>query len=313
VIEVRNLTKYFGDLKAVDDISFSVQRGEVLGFLGPNAAGKTTTMRILTGFMPASEGTASVAGYDVFENGIEVKRRVGYLPENPPLYRDMTVTEYLRFAAQVKGVAHRALAAETERVIERVSIGDVRHKFIDKLSKGYKQRVGLAQALLNNPPVLVFDEPTVGLDPKQIIEVRELIRSLGEDHTVILSTHILPEVSMTCSRVVIINAGRLVAVDTPANLTARLKGSETIVVEVAGAPEEIRGKIMKMEDVLSLSLHTDAGVMHCRIESKVNTDIRGRLAALIVNGGWELRELRREALSLEDVFLKLTTREEELD
>ena len=231
MIEVEHLTKRYGHIVAVDDISFQVNKGEILGFLGPNGAGKTTTMRVLTGYIPATEGRAVVAGYDVFEQPIEAKRRTGYLPETPPLYPDMTVREYLHFVAKIKGVAPKERTARVEQVMSRTWVSDMAGRACGKLSKGYRQRVGLAQALIHNPDVLILDEPTAGLDPKQIIETRRLIKELAGDHTIILSTHILPEVSQTCERVVIINKGKVVAVDTPANLTRRLRGSETMFVQ----------------------------------------------------------------------------------
>jgi len=315
VIEVRNLVKYYGDFPAVKDITFSVEKGEILGFLGPNAAGKTTTMRIITGYMPATRGTVKVAGYDVFEHPLEVKKRIGYLPENPPLYMDMRVRDYLKFVAEIKGVDRKGINAEVERVAELVSITHVLDRYTQKLSKGYRQRVGLAQALINNPPVLILDEPTIGLDPKQIIEVRELIRSLGSEHTIILSTHILPEVSMTCSRVVIINEGKLVAMDTPENLTARLQGSETVFVEVEGPIQDMLGAIEKMEEVISATVEQRKGdeVGLFKVQARVGSDIRKKLASLVVNSNWGLLELRPEKLSLEEIFLKLTTKEEELN
>jgi ABC-2 type transport system ATP-binding protein len=230
VIEVQNLTKRYGPFTAVEDVSFKVERGEILGFLGPNGAGKTTTMRILTGYMPATEGKAFVAGFDVFEQPVEAKRRTGYLPETPPLYPDMTVAEYLAFVAKIKGVPSAERKQRTAAVMERTRIADMANRLCVRLSKGYRQRVGLAQALIHNPDVLILDEPTAGLDPKQIIETRQLIKELAGDHTIILSTHILPEVSQTCQRVVIINKGKVVAVDTPDNLTARLRGSETLYI-----------------------------------------------------------------------------------
>ena len=233
MIEVQHLTKRYGRVTAVDDVSFRVERGEILGFLGPNGAGKTTTMRILTGYMPATEGKAIVAGFDVFDQPIEAKRRTGYLPETPPLYPDMSVSEYLDFVAKIKGVpVGRPARSASSTVMERTRIADMANRLCGKLSKGYKQRVGLAQALIHNPDVLILDEPTAGLDPKQIIETRELIKELAGDHTIILSTHILPEVAQTCQRVVIINKGQVVAVDTPDNLTARLRGSETMYLQV---------------------------------------------------------------------------------
>lgn len=315
MIEVQNLVKHYGNVMAVDDISFTVEKGEVLGFLGPNAAGKTTTMRVITGYMPASSGTVKVAGYDVFEQGLEVKKRIGYLPENPPLYFDMRVKDYLRFAASIKNVEHKKINIEVDRVADRASIQEVMDNHISKLSKGFKQRVGLAQSLINNPPVLVFDEPTIGLDPKQIIEVRELIRSLSDEHTVILSTHILPEVSMTCNRVVIINEGKLVAVDTPDNLTARLKGSESIMLEVEGPIPDVQSAVEKVENVTSVSVKPSAkeNLANYKIESKIGKDVRKELASLIVNNGWGLLELKPEGLSLEEVFMRLTTKEEEMN
>ena len=238
MIEVQHVTKRYGRVTAVDDVSFRVERGEILGFLGPNGAGKTTTMRILTGYMPATEGRATVAGFDIFTHPIEAKRRTGYLPETPPLYPDMTVREYLDFVARIKGVPASERKQRVTTVMERTRVADMADRHCAKLSKGYRQRVGLGQALIHNPDVLILDEPTAGLDPKQIIETRDLIRSLAGDHTIVLSTHILPEVAQTCQRVVIINRGRVVAVDTPDNLTARLKGAETMYVQVdAGADE----------------------------------------------------------------------------
>ena len=236
MIEVQHLTKRYGTVTAVDDVSFRVERGEILGFLGPNGAGKTTTMRILTGYMPAAEGSATVAGYDVFDQPLEAKRRTGYLPETPPLYPDMTVREYLDFVAQASRACRSAeRTARVDAVMKRTRVDDMADRHCGKLSKGYRQRVGLAQALIHDPEVLILDEPTAGLDPKQIIETRDLIRGLAGDHTIILSTHILPEVAQTCQRVVIINKGRVVAVDTPDNLTARLSGAETMYVQVDAA------------------------------------------------------------------------------
>ena len=244
MIEVQNLTKRYGPFTAVDDVSFRAERGEILGFLGPNGAGKTTTMRILTGYMPPTDGKAMVGGYDVQEKPIEAKRRTGYLPETPPLYPEMTVRDYLDFCARIKGVPRAERATRVKTSMERTRIADVAQRHCGKLSKGYRQRVGLAQALLHNPEVLILDEPTAGLDPKQIIETRQLIKQLGGDHTVILSTHILPEVSQTCHRVVIINKGRVVAIDSPDNLTARLRGTETMFLQVdasgADATEALR-------------------------------------------------------------------------
>jgi len=315
VIEVQNLVKHYGSVKAVDNISFTVAKGEILGFLGPNAAGKTTTMRIITGYMPASAGTVKVAGYDVFEQGQEVKKRIGYLPENPPLYSDMRVREYLTFVARIKGVNPKTINAEVDRVAERLSVLEVMDNLISNLSKGYKQRVGLAQALLNNPPVLIFDEPTNGLDPRQIIEVREIIKSLGSDHTVILSTHILPEVSMTCNRVAIINEGKLVKIDTPENLTKQLRGSESIILQVEGPMNEVELALSQHQSVTAVAVQPTGkeNIATYRVETSIGSDIRKELASLVVNRGWGLLELKAESLSLEDIFLKLTTKEEEVN
>ncbi len=249
MIEVQHLSKRYGPVTAVDDVSFRVERGEILGFLGPNGAGKTTTMRILTGYMPATTGKAIVAGFDVFDQPIEAKRRTGYLPETPPLYPDMTIVEYLNFVAKIKGVAAADRRHRVKTIMDRTRVADMANRLCAKLSKGYKQRVGLAQALIHNPDVLILDEPTAGLDPKQIIETRELIKELAGDHTIILSTHILPEVSQTCQRVVIINKGRVVAVDTPDNLTSRLRGSETMYVQVDSAGADIAASLGRVAGV----------------------------------------------------------------
>src|ERR1017187_2797783 len=249
MILVEGLTKRYGRATAVNNISFEVKKGDIVGFLGPNGAGKTTTMRMLTCFLPPSEGKATVAGFDVVENPMEVKRRIGYLPETPPLYPEMEVREYVEFTGRIKGISSADIGRRTAEVIERCALGDVRNKLISKLSKGYRQRVGLAQALIHNPDVLILDEPTAGLDPKQIIETRKLIRSLAGQHTIILSTHILPEVSSTCETVIIINQGKLEAVDPPANLTSRLQGHETVFVDVEGPVAEVAGKLGQLSGV----------------------------------------------------------------
>jgi len=298
---------------AVDDVSFRVERGEILGFLGPNGAGKTTTMRILTGYMPASDGRATVAGYDVFEQPLEAKRRTGYLPETPPLYPDMTVREYLDFVARIKMGGTATSAQRRSRVtavMERTRVADMASRLCGKLSKGYRQRVGLAQAIIHNPEVLILDEPTAGLDPKQIIETRELVRSLAGDHTVILSTHILPEVAQTCQRVVIINKGRVVAVDTPDNLTSRLRGTETLYVQVEGGGAEAARVLEVVPGVTRVSLADQRnGTAGYEVESAKGQDVRRDLARAVVNRGWGLLELRPVRMSLEEIFLHLTTEE----
>jgi len=314
MIEVKQVTRYFGRVMAVDRVSFQVEKGEILGFLGPNAAGKTTTMRILTTYLPATSGTASVAGFDVHQDSMQVRKRIGYLPENPPLYTEMRVDDYLEFVARIKGVDPRTRKHAIAETMDKTGISSVSRRVIKQLSKGFKQRVGLAQALVHNPDVLILDEPTVGLDPKQIIEVRELIRSLAGDHTIILSTHILPEVSMTCERVVIIDQGRVVAEDTPDNLTRKLAGSQRFTL-IAGGPAggilELLGKVEGVRQVKLLESGAPAQTHQFHIEGDAEGSINPAIARAIVEKGWDLFELRPEGLSLEDVFLRVTTREEE--
>ena len=310
MIEVQQLTKRYGPVTAVEDISFRVERGEIFGFLGPNGAGKTTTMRILTGYMPATQGKAIVAGFDVFDQPIEAKRRTGYLPETPPLYPDMTVREYLDFVARIKGVPGGERASRVDAVMKRAHVDDMASRHCGKLSKGYRQRVGLAQALIHNPEVLILDEPTAGLDPKQIIETRDLIRSLAGDHTIVLSTHILTEVSQTCQRVVIINKGRVVAVDTPDNLTARLRGAETLYVQVDAGGADAVPALERIPGVTRVApADHRAGSGAYEVESERGRDVRRDLAREIVTRGWGLLELRPMRMSLEEVFLQVTTEE----
>ena len=312
MITVENLTKRYAAKTAIDGVAFKVEKGEILGFLGPNGAGKTTTMRIITGYMPASEGTVQVDGFDVFENPLDVRRRIGYLPENPPLYLEMPVNVYLRFVAKIKGVPRDQLENEVLRVMERVNIVDVKDRIIAKLSKGYKQRVGIAQALLNDPPVMILDEPTIGLDPKQIHEVRELIKDLAGKHTVVLSTHILPEVEQTCHRVIIIDHGRIVAVDTPQNLRFQLQGAERITIEVGGPTSEIMSKVRSLPGVVDIKKVGDTDGHHTfQVEGELKKDIRSDLARVIVQNGWGLYGLQAATMSLEDIFLKLTTTDAE--
>ena len=310
MIEVQHLTKRYGRVTAVDDVSFRVERGEILGFLGPNGAGKTTTMRILTGYMPATEGRAMIGGFDLFDKPIEAKRRTGYLPETPPLYPDMTVREYVDFVARIKGVPAKERRDRVDTVMKRTHVADMADRHCAKLSKGYRQRVGLAQAIIHNPEVLILDEPTAGLDPKQIMETRDLIRSLAGDHTIILSTHILPEVSQTCQRVVIINKGRVVAVDTPDNLTARLSGAETMYVQVDADGADAEAALTTLPGVTRVVAAEQRGtVVAFEVESERGTDVRRDIARTVVNRGWGLLELRPMRLSLEEVFLQVTTEE----
>jgi len=311
MITVKDLTKRYARTVAVDQISFAVEKGQIVGFLGPNGAGKTTTMRMLTCFLPPSSGTATVAGFDVLEQPLEVKRRIGYLPETPPLYPEMETTEYLTFVGKLKGLSGSQLKQRVDFVCERCAISDVKKKILGKLSKGYRQRVGLAQAIIHNPDVLILDEPTAGLDPKQINETRDLIKGLAGDHTIILSTHILPEVEQTCQQVIIINKGKLVATDSVENLQARARGSESVLVEVAGRNgnldlsavqrrlEQIRG----VGRVQYKTSHANRSVFE--VESQKGF-VRGDLARAVVEAGWDLNELRPAAVSLEEIFLQLT-------
>jgi ABC-2 type transport system ATP-binding protein len=308
VIEVQHLTKRYGPVTAVDDISFRVERGEILGFLGPNGAGKTTTMRILTGYMPATAGKAIVAGFDVFDQPIEAKKRTGYLPETPPLYPDMSVAEYLAFVAKIKGVPPAERTQRIRTVMERTRIADMANRLCSRLSKGYRQRVGLAQAIIHNPDVLILDEPTAGLDPKQIIETRALIKELAGNHTIILSTHILPEVSQTCQRVVIINKGHVVAIDTPDALTSRLRGSETMYLQVDPSGADASAALTRVPGVRRIAESDRHGAaIGYEIESETGHDVRRELARAIVSNGWGLLELRPMRMSLEEIFLSLTT------
>ena len=309
MIEVQHLTKRYGPFTAVDDVSFRVEKGEILGFLGPNGAGKTSTMRVITGYMPASDGKVVVAGHDVFSDPIEAKKRTGYLPETPPLYPDMTVREYLHFASRIKagGLSTAERTARVDAVMKKAHVDDMASRQCGKLSKGYKQRVGLAQALIHDPEVLVLDEPTAGLDPKQITETRDLIRSLGGSHTIILSTHILPEVAQTCQRVVIINKGKVVAIDTPENLTHQLKGAATLYVQVAGSQDAtaLLSALPGVSKVTAADRHeTFTGY---EVEAEANRDVRTDVARAVVQQGLGLLELRPTRITLEEIFLQLTT------
>ena len=310
MIEVSDLRKTYGRFDAVSGVSFTVGKGEILGFLGPNGAGKTTTMRILTGFMPATSGRATVAGYDVFTSPMEAKRSVGYLPEVPPLYLDLDVTSFLDFCTRIKGVKPAERKAKIDRAIEKARLGEVQHKLIGRLSKGFRQRVGIAQAILADPPVLILDEPTAGLDPQQIIETRDLIKSLGGDHTIILSTHILPEVSMTCNRVVIISRGRVVAEDTPANLTARLSSKGALRLEVRADTREAFDALRDVDGIVTVNPRTSAaGVTVLELQAEEGVDIRAAAARAVVAANIDLLSLTQVSLSLEDVFLELTTKD----
>jgi ABC-2 type transport system ATP-binding protein len=313
MIEVEQLSKSYGPIKAIDDISFAVEKGEILGFLGPNGAGKSTTMRILTCFMPPTSGTARIAGYDVFKDSLQVRRRIGYVPENAPLYTDMPVVSFLKFVGEIKGLSRRERLRQVGEVMDACGVKDVQHRYIGKLSKGYRQRVALAQALLGNPDVLILDEPTIGLDPRQIIDIRQLIKSLAGQKTVILSSHILPEVSMTCQRVIIINRGRLVAVDTPENLTTKLQKSSRLLVRVEGPAADVVRALGVVPGVQTVKQDGigPTNVVTCVVESEKDRDVRKDIAAAVVRQNWGLLELRPVDLTLEEVFVRLVTEEKE--
>ena len=311
-IEVKHLTKFYGSARGINDVSFSVKQGEIMGFLGPNGSGKTTTMRILTCFFPQTSGAARICGYDTLKNPLEVRQRLGYLPETVPLYLDMPVFSYLKFFAEIKGVARSKRKSKVDEVIQRCGITDVAHRIIGKLSKGYRQRVGIAQSLLHDPEVLILDEPTIGLDPRQIIEIRNLIKSLGVKQTVILSTHILPEVSMTCDRVIIIHEGKLVAVDTPENLIKRLQEVPTILVKAEGPAREIADAIARITGVLGVKEARGSGydLPSFLVETRKEVFVLNDLARTIYEHGWQLKEIRPLDMTLEEIFIKLVTREE---
>lgn len=314
MIQVNKLTKRYGNFKAVDDISFNLRKGEILGFLGPNGAGKTTTMRIITGYLSATLGNVTVAGNDIFQRPLEVKRNIGYLPETPPVYRDMRVSDFLNFCGKIKGLtSYRDRKRRLGYVVDRCGLDEVRNVHIQKLSKGFRQRVGLAQALIHNPPVLVLDEPTAGLDPHQIIGVRELIRQLAGDHSILLSTHILPEASLTCDRVLIIDRGKILAEDTTERLTGKLTGHDTIRLTLGGAPDDIRQRIGSLEGVTKVVEQKAPGASkdghrQFSVSYELGRDRRGELSRAVVASGAELLELRSQTLSLEEIFIKITTR-----
>jgi ABC-2 type transport system ATP-binding protein len=309
MIEVKNLTKLYGQQAAVDDVTFKVDEGSILGFLGPNGAGKSTTMRILTCYLPATSGSAKVAGYDVFTDSIELRRNIGYLPENVPLYLEMRTRKYLEFVAQAKGMPRSHRRTAVEDVIDRCGLDIVADRVIRNVSRGYKQRIGLAQALLGDPKVLILDEPTIGLDPKQIIEVRQIIKGLGGSHTVILSTHILPEVLAVCDRVAIINDGRLVADDTLENLTTTMSRSAQIEVEVEGPPDRVQQALGTVRGVTKVSIRErlDGGVSMMLVESDAEADTRKEIARVVHDNGWGLLQLRPIGVSLEDIFVRIVS------
>ncbi len=311
MIEVRELTKSYGTTIAVDHVTFDAHAGEVLGFLGPNGAGKTTTMRILTCYLSADTGSATVAGYDVFEESVEVRKHIGYLPESAPLYADMGVIEYLNFMTQVRNIPKSQRKERIRAVIDTCGLEDVIQKDIGELSKGYRQRVGLAQSLIHDPPILILDEPTSGLDPSQIIEIRNLIKNIGQEKLVLFSTHILPEVSATCSRILIINNGKIVANGTPEELSSQAKGDEIVHITIRGAQETIESQLDALEFVSQWNrVGTDNGTVSYQINAAQGSDAAEALFRVVVENGWSLTELRQESVDLEDVFLNLTHKDQ---
>ena len=313
MIEVDHVTKLYGSFIAVDDITFQVAPGEILGFLGPNGAGKTTTMRMLTGYTPPTSGRVTIEGYDVMNQSLEARRQVGYLPETVPLYTDMTVRSYLKFQATIHGVREPKKSERVEEIINRMRLDEYADSLISKLSKGFRQRVGISQAIIHEPAVLVLDEPTIGIDPIQVVETRQLIKDLGKDHTIILSSHILPEVSMICQRVIIINEGRLAAVDTPENLSNKLGGIERIRVQVKGPTREVAAVIRDVSGVTGVESDDTGteGVFRYMVEARLGRDARPKIASAIVQRKWDLLQLESLGMSLEDIFLRLTMKEEE--
>ena len=312
MIEVQHVSKRYGDFLAVEDVNFSVPKGEILGFLGPNGAGKTTTMRIITGFMPPSSGAVTVAGYDIFSQSLEARKHIGYLPETVPLYTDMSVRAYLDYQASLHALRNPRRRDRVEDVIGRLRLEEYADTLIGKLSKGYRQRVGIAQAIIHEPDVLVLDEPTIGIDPIQVVETRQLIKELGQDHTIILSSHILPEVNMVCQRVVIINEGQVVAMDTPENLSSLLGGPERVRMLVRGPSREVSAVLKAVGGVHTVEAEPTGaqGVYRYQVVCRLGRDARPQLAAAVTQRKWDLFEMQAIGMSLEDVFLRLTTHEE---
>jgi ABC-2 type transport system ATP-binding protein len=307
LIEIKNLTKYYGSKIALDNLSFSVKQGEVLGFLGPNGAGKSTTMKIITGYLSPTEGTVTVDGLDVYDDSLEVRRRIGYLPEHPPLYLDMTVKDYLEFAAKIKGVESKKVRSCVENTVEKCGLKKYYRSYCNSLSKGYRQRVGIAQAIVHDPKILILDEPTIGLDPIQIVEIRNLIKSFGGDHTVILSTHILSEVDMTCERVIIINEGTVVAEDLAINLKEDSTKNRDLIVKFRGTSSRIISEIKKFKEVQKVETDSSSDdISLLTITVKPGKDLRPEIAKLVINENLELFEIRYQSKSLEQIFVNLT-------
>ena len=313
MIEVRDLTHYYGPNPAVENVNFTVRRGEILGFLGPNGAGKTTTMRILTGFMPPTRGSVTLDGYDVVEKSLEVRKRVGYLPESVPLHTEMTVTNYLKYMGTLRRMNGRRIRRRIDDVIDVCRLGDYHKTLIGKLSKGFRQRVGIAQAILHEPEVLVLDEPTIGIDPIQVVETRGLIQELGREQTVVLSSHILPEVSMICERVLIIHEGHIVAADTPNNLAQHLRGVEQLEVEIGGPPAEVLPVLRGIDGATEVTHHPRPGINAYRVKYREGMDLRDEISRTVISNDWSLLSMQVNSMSLEEIFLRLTTAENDED
>jgi ABC-2 type transport system ATP-binding protein len=311
MITVKNLTKRYVNINAVDDISFHVEENEIVGLLGPNGAGKTTTMRILTCFMPATSGSATVAGYDVFTDSLNVRQEIGYLPENVPLYLDMRVNEYLMFRAKLKNIPRRERRKKIDYCLEMTGITDVQKQITGTLSKGYRQRVGLADTLIHDPKILILDEPTIGLDPNQIRQIRGVIKDLRQKHTVLLSTHILPEVEMVCDRIMIINKGKIVAMDTPATLMKQLKTGSNLVLEIRGDCEQIKNSLSKVDGVNSVTYKEKGDAFEFYVTGTGEKDLREEVFKCVVNNNYIMREMRRQSITLEEIFHQITTKETE--
>jgi len=310
MIQASGLTHYYGPQPAIEDVNFRVKRGEVLGFLGPNGAGKTTTMRIITGFMPPTQGKVTLGGYDVVEQSLQARRKVGYLPETVPLYTEMSVASYLNYMGTLRGMEPKRIKLRISEVIDVCRLGDYRKTIIGKLSKGFRQRVGIAQAILHEPEVLVMDEPTIGIDPIQVVETRKLIQDLGKQQTVVLSSHILPEVSMICGRVLIIHQGRIVAEDTPDNLAQRLQGVDQLQVEVGGPPSEVLPALQRVKGVTEVTHRRQQNRDVYVVKVQQGQDLRDEISRAVISSGWSLLNLQQVGMSLEDIFLRLTTQEE---
>tara|TARA_B100000953_G_scaffold289869_1_gene274348 strand:- start:296 stop:1231 length:936 start_codon:yes stop_codon:yes gene_type:complete len=310
MIEVKNLTRYYGTRRAINNISFQIEKGEVVGFLGPNGAGKSTTMNIISCILSASSGSAKINGFDTFEQSLEIRKIIGYLPETPPLYSDMIVSDYLNFAAGIRGVDTKRISSSVDRVIEKCSLKHVGHRIIGRLSKGYQQRVGLAQAMVHDPEILILDEPTIGLDPIQIIEIRKLIQELTAEHTIILSSHILPEITQICKRVIIINEGEIAAVDSLGGLAASLRKSDRLSLTVRNSKNNVVEKLNGLDQVISAT--NDEGNQYL-IECALSSNLQDEIAKLALENNWGIVELKPVSMTLEDIFLKLTLEEKEPD